>query len=165
MSTRLSYIKVGQFNLDQVMALSVRDSEKHLIASNAEWLADAAHEPDALSFAIHAGPQAVGLISVIDPRVIEDAEEDFQPQHLYVWRLMIDQAHRGYGYGAAAIAFAAELARIMGLKGVSLTTMDRAAGNALPFYNSLGFQPTGRRLNGEVELLRDGVIAGDKTRA
>jgi diamine N-acetyltransferase len=41
-----------------------------------------------------------------------------------------------------------------GFSGMSLTTKDKADGNALAFYLNLGFVPSGRRLRGEIELVK-----------
>ncbi|WP_420345527.1 GNAT family N-acetyltransferase [Pelagibius sp.] len=109
-----------------------------------------------MSFGLFAGGRAVELISLVDPRLVEDTEdrEHFQSDCLFVWRVMVDRTQQGRGYGTQAIHFACNYARLVGLQGVSLTTMDQEAGNALPFYERLGFHPTGRRLDGEIELVR-----------
>ncbi|MHA6326800.1 GNAT family N-acetyltransferase [Roseivivax sp. CAU 1753] len=156
---RLDALLVTEGTLGPLLDLRVRDGEETLIAPVADWLAQAAHKDYAVSFGLYHGGIAVGLVSVIDPRLIpEDHREDFQPGCLYVWRLMIDRTQRGKSFGRGAVALATQYARTIGLDGVSLTTMESAAGNALAFYERLGFAPTGRRIDGEIELvLRTGT--------
>jgi len=143
-------------------ALGVREDERELIAPNPEWIADAAFVDDAVSYGVFSAGEAVGLLSLIDPRLIadeDDGRDRFQSDCLYLWRLMVDRRHRGRGYGRAAIEFAARYAALTGLAGVSLTTMDRIPGNALALYRALGFEPTGRRLDDEIELVRRHELA------
>lgn len=66
---------------------------------------------------------------------------------------MIDHRFQGKGLGNQAINFSKRYASIIGLQGVSLTTMDKEEGNALHIYQKLGFIPTGRRLDDEIELI------------
>ena len=149
------FSQISRENVVELMRLSVRDDEKHLISPNPEWLAQAPHVAESQTYGIYHGGTAVGLISIIDPLLAsaEDQRTHYQPNCLYVWRLMIDHAHRRQGHGRAAIEFALEQARNRGMNGVSLTTKDKETGNALPFYESLDFTATGRRLHDEIELI------------
>lgn len=140
--------------LDPLMKLRVAEADRHLIAPNAEWIAQAALSDDVLTYGMFDGDRAVGMLSLIDPRCIDVGERaHFQEGCLYLWRLMIDGAVRRQGYGRAAVDFAKGYARLIGLDGVSLTTMDRSPVSALPLYEREGFVPTGRRLDGEIELV------------
>ena len=66
---------------------------------------------------------------------------------------MVDYNFQGLGLGKQAINFSKQYASLVGLQGVSLTTMDKEDGNALSIYQKLGFAPTGRRLDDEIELI------------
>lgn len=151
----LNFLLVSMDQLDALMSLRVAGDEKHLIAPVSVWLAEASYLPDAITYGIYEGETPVGLISLIDPRLIDedDDKSSFQADCLYVWRVMIDHRQRARGYGTAALDFAMNYARCIGLKGLSLTTMDQEVGNALIFYEGLGFAPTGRRIDGEIELV------------
>lgn len=135
-------------------SLRVRDEERHLIAPNAPRLERAERTAEALTYGMHRDDRPFGLVFLIDPRLPAIGEEagHVQADCLYVWRLMIDREHRGRGHGRAAIDFAKAYAQLIGLGGVSLTTKDRAPLNALPLYLGEGFEPTGRRLDDEIEL-------------
>ncbi|EPE2685108.1 GNAT family N-acetyltransferase [Vibrio alginolyticus] len=150
---KISFLKVNSNIVDQVIDLKVGESQSHLIASNAEWIAQASFNEDSVSYGIYINDKAAGLISLIDPRVLEEFNEHFQKDHLYVWRLMIDHRFQGYGLGKKAVNFSKQYASLIGLQGLSLTTMDKEEGNALSLYQRLGFIPTGRRLDDEIELI------------
>lgn len=152
---KLDFLMLTEGQLDGLMSLRVAKDEEHLIAPVAEWLAEAAFTPDAISYGIYASRKPVGLLSLIDPRLIDEDDDmsHFQADCLFVWRVMTDYRCRRQGYGKAAMQFIIDYARCIGLDGVSLTTMDQEKGNALPFYERLGFQPTGRRIDNEIELV------------
>ncbi|ELA8470523.1 GNAT family N-acetyltransferase [Vibrio alginolyticus] len=149
----VSFLKVNGNIINDIIDLSVGESQKHLIANNAEWLAEASFNDDSVSYGIYLDHKPAGLISLIDPRLLDKFDDHFQKEHLYVWRVMIDQRFQGKGLGNQAINFSKRYASIIGLQGVSLTTMDREEGNALSVYQKLGFTPTGRRLDDEIELI------------
>lgn len=150
---RISFLKINDNILDDILELTVGESQSHLISNNAKWLAEASHNSDSISYGIYFDNQPAGLISIIDPRILEAEDEYFQKDHLYKWRVMIDHRFQGNGLGEQAIHFGKQYAALVGLNGVSLTTMDLEKGNALPFYQKLGFKPTGRRLDDEIELI------------
>ncbi|USD34477.1 MULTISPECIES: GNAT family N-acetyltransferase [Vibrio] len=148
-----SFLKVNGNIIDDIIDLTVEESQKHLIASNAEWLAQASFNDSSISYAIYLDQKPAGLISLIDPRLLDKFDDHFQKEHLYVWRVMIDHRFQGKGLGNQAINFSKRYASMIGLQGVSLTTMDKEEGNALSVYQKLGFTPTGRRLDDEIELI------------
>ncbi|AGQ94019.1 GNAT family N-acetyltransferase [Vibrio parahaemolyticus] len=149
----VGFLKINGNTIDDIIDLSVEESQKHLIANNAEWLAEASFNDDSVSYGIYLDDKPAGLISLIDPRLLDKFDEHFQKDHLYVWRVMIDHRFQGKGLGNQAINFSKRYASIIGLQGVSLTTMDKEEGNALHIYQKLGFIPTGRRLDDEIELI------------
>ncbi|MDE1326713.1 GNAT family N-acetyltransferase [Vibrio aestuarianus] len=149
----VSFLKINGNTIDDIIDLTVGELQKHLIANNAEWLAEASFNDDSVSYGIYLNDEAAGLISLIDPRILDTHDDHFQKEHLYVWRVMIDHRFQGKGLGNQAISFSKQYASIIGLKGVSLTTMDKEEGNALDIYQKLGFTPTGRRLDDEIELI------------
>ena len=148
---RLKFLPLCDDLVGPFAALSVAEADRHLIAPNAVWLAEAALTPDARTFCV-VGDGPVGLVSLIDPRVV-DEDDHFTPDCLYVWRLMVDASARRSGHGARIVQFVKDYAQLVGLSGVTLTTMDRHPNNALPFYEGQGFTQTGRRLQGEAELI------------
>ena len=80
-AAEVAFIRPNRDNVGGLAALRVRDDERHLIAPNDEWLAQAAHVGEAITFGLFAEKGAVGPISLIDPRPVEDdgARAEFRP--------------------------------------------------------------------------------------
>lgn len=152
MTQILAFLPLCDDLVPQLAALQVAEAERHLIAPTGAWMAQAALTPDARTFGVFAEQCAVGLLSLLDPRTRADFDHGL-PDHLYIWRVMVDEKARSLGHGAAIVTFAKNYAQLVGLNGVSLTTMDQKPHNALGFYHKQGFKPTGRRLDGEAELV------------
>ena len=126
--------EVTKDNLRAVFGLTVAPDQRALVADNAQSIAEAHFEPNAWFHAIYADDEPVGFVQGID--VLEE-------RFVYVWRMMIDAAHQGHGHGAAAMRLVIERAHDLdGVDRVVLSHADRA-GNAGPFYEQLGFTPTG----------------------
>jgi len=148
--------KACRENLVPLLGLRVKKTQEHLMEPNADWLAEAFHIDDSETFGIYAAEVPVGLVSWIDPRLtVKKSEPHENPpaDMLYIWRLMIDHQHQGKGYAREIIEIFKQAASLRGLSGLALTTMDKHSHNALDFYIKAGFEPTGRRLNDEIELV------------
>jgi diamine N-acetyltransferase len=76
---------------------------------------------------------------------------DTETPTYYLWRFMIGADYQGRGYGRAAIA--AIVAHVRSLPGATelLVSWVPAEGGPEPFYLGLGFVPTGKVEDGEVE--------------
>lgn len=123
------------------------------VAPNAVSIAQAYFEPAAWFRAIHADtpdrPDAlVGFVMLYDPTRVAKPESP----HAYLWRLMIDRAHQGAGYGAAAVRLVIDHART--LPGVPELRVSHVpdAERLARFYQSLGFAYTGEVDEGELVL-------------
>jgi len=86
---------------------------------------------DQLVLVIEADGEPVGILWLAERR-------DVLVPCLYVYEVYVDEAHRGHGYGRAAMVFAEEEARRRGLDRVSLNVF---GGNAVArgLYRSLGY--------------------------
>ena len=67
----------------------------------------------------------------------------------FLWRLLVDKAHQGFGAGRFAVTAVLDRYRSMGFKKVS-TSWDPRPGSPAGFYQKLGFKETGEMLDGEV---------------
>ena len=152
----LKFLLLCDNTSDDLAELAIHPDDAHLLSSNPRWMIQAQYRSDTVTFGAYRGDQAVAMMSLIDPRLLDDdgGQDCLRPNCLYVWRLMVDQRYRRQGVARQMIAFAQGYANLIGLKGLSLTTMDTEHGNALPLYTKLGFIPTGRRMQGEIELFR-----------
>ncbi|MCG7522160.1 N-acetyltransferase [Ruegeria sp. Ofav3-42] len=138
--------------LRPLAALSVREEQANFIATNLMTMAQSIFEPGSEIYGIWDGGDAVGLLAVIDmahPDAKLDEGDD--PDSVYVWRLMVDQSHQGRGYGRAALEFAKSMAMKKGRGNLMISVINKPGG-AMPIYESFGFVPTGRIVDGEVEL-------------
>src|SRR5689334_21170500 len=83
--------------------------------------------------------QSLGELPVASPRAV-------------VWRFMIDGNSQGKGIGRAALRLVIEHVRSKGRFSVLSLSYVPLPGSAEKFYLDLGFKPTGKVEDGEVEL-------------
>ena len=135
---------VTKDNLDEVLSLTVHDSQKGFVSTTAESLAEAyVYEDTAFPFAVYDGQEIVGFIMM----------GWYEAKHYYtLWKLLIDRDHQRKGYGRKAlelgIAFLKDRFHVTEIyTGVS-------PGNqaARQLYLSLGFRETGLEENNMIEL-------------
>ena len=131
-------------NLDAVLALKVKESQKGFVSSVAESLAQAyVYTKTAFPFAVNDGREIVGFI------MMGYYEEK---KYYTLWKLMIDQRFQGRGYGKAAlelgIAFLKERFRVKEV----YTGVIPGNEAAKSLYQSAGFEETGLFENGMEEL-------------
>ena len=115
----------------------------------AESLEEAAETPQGRPWyrAIYAADEPVGFVMLswdVVPR----------PGILgpyFLWRLLIDERHQRRGYGQQALRQAIDLVRADGAKEL-LTGYQPADDGPWPFYQRLGFEPTGDVEDGEIVL-------------
>ena len=72
----------------------------------------------------------------------------------YLWRLLVDRRHQGRGIGTTAIGQLCDLLRRQGCTRLVTSWVD-GRGGPRGFYTRLGFVPTGRLVDGEVEAELD----------
>jgi diamine N-acetyltransferase len=131
-------------NVRVVYELAVAEGQDRFVAPNSWSLAQALAGGDlAWPRAISADGEIVGFLMLeIDP-------VDPKGRMLWLWRLMIAASRQRRGFGAAAVALAADEVRRRG--GADLwTSWVRLQGGPEDFYRKLGFEPTGDLIDGEV---------------
>ncbi|MGZ9029896.1 MAG: GNAT family N-acetyltransferase [Burkholderiaceae bacterium] len=120
------------------------------VAPNAVSIAQAHFQGEAWFRAAYDDDRLVGFVMLYDPTLVEAPEEpDF-----CLWRLMVDKAHQGKGYGRAVVeALVAHVRTRPGARRVLVSHVKGAA--KLPdFYRSLGFEYTGVESDGELVMER-----------
>jgi diamine N-acetyltransferase len=129
-----------------VIALAVSDEQKGFVATNVYSIAQTTVRPWARVRAVHADGAPVGLTMWgLDPE--ENA--------WWIYRLMVDRAHQGKGYGRAALRLVLDsIASERRGEDVFLSTVPHNA-VARRLYESLGFRDTGRVEHGEAVMRWD----------
>jgi diamine N-acetyltransferase len=135
---------ITEDNLKAVFDLQVGPGQDAFVAPNPWSLAQALAEHDiAWPRAVVDGHEVVGFLMLeIDPH-----EEDGRP--FWLWRMMIAADRQRRGYGTAALALACHEVRSRG--GTELyTSWVPGEGSPGPFYERLGFVPTGEMDEDEI---------------
>ena len=70
----------------------------------------------------------------------------------FIWRIMIDKAHQGSGYGEAALRLLVERIQAIGDPKVLLLSHMQGNERAARFFQAFGFEYTGEAL-GEADLV------------
>lgn len=136
----------------EVTKLSVREDQKHFVATNAESLAQALFAPEAWYRAIYVENELAGFVMLHD----ESLRAPTPPEPCVgVWRFMIDAKFQGKGIGRAALQQVIEHVRAKGIH--SKLELSYVPGPGCPeaFYRSLGFHPNGKIDEGEIVLELD----------
>jgi diamine N-acetyltransferase len=118
------------------------------VAPNAVSIAEAHFSPEAWFRAVHANDELVGFVMLYDHTLAEAPEE----REFYLWRLMIDRAHQGKGYGRAAVERLINHVRSRPGAERLLVSHVKQAERLGGFYAALGFAYTGREEDGELEM-------------
>ena len=139
-------------NAEAIFALSVRDSQKHLVASNERSIAQAHFEEAAWFRAIYADEEPVGFVMLHDETL---RAEPHEPGYVFLWRMMVDQRFQGMGFGERAMQLLINHARTRPHDGKLRTSWHHGEGSAEGFYLKLGFNPTGVDDEGEMQAYLD----------
>jgi len=137
-----------------VLALRVSPEQERYVDGVAKSLVDAANEPEGHPWirAVVADGVPVGFV-MVSWDVVPVADRLWGPY--YLWRLLVDTRHQGRGHGAAAVRLVADAVRAAGGEAL-LTSCGQGPGSPQPFYEGLGFVPTGEvDSHGEVHLSLD----------
>jgi diamine N-acetyltransferase len=139
--SRVTLREIDGRNLPEVLALRVTDEPKKVYpCSNAVSIAQGHHPPDddpTWMRAIYAGDDPVGFLMT---------SERPDLGVYYLWRLMVDAAAQGRGYGERAVKLLVERIRATGNAKVLLTSHLDDDDAASGFYRRLGFEYTGEVL-------------------
>lgn len=133
----------------RVTDLSVLAEQKHLVATNAESLAEALFAPEAWFRAIYADEVLAGFVMLYDESL--RTQPPAAPR-VVVWRFMVDARFQGRGIGRNALMQVIEHVRAKRCFSALEPSYVPGPRSPEPFYRSLGFAPTGRVDEGEVVL-------------
>jgi diamine N-acetyltransferase len=146
--------EITEGNRDNVLALRVAAGQSRFVGSVAGALEDAEKFPEAKAWyrAIYDAGEPVGFV-MLSWDVTPVPGEIIGPW--FLWKLLIDERHQRRGCGRAALRQVVEIVRNAGATEL-LTSYTTGEGEPRPFYERLGFVPTGERdAAGEVILSLD----------
>ena len=127
-----------------VCNLKVTAEQNRFVAPVADSIAQAYFEPKAWFRAIYADETPVGFVML----------HDDQEMHLYyLWRFMIDTRYQKMGIGKQAIQLLVAEVRTRPKAAELLVSYVPDEDGPGPFYNKLGFKPTGE-MEGIEEVAR-----------
>ena len=142
-----------------VLALRRAPGQERFLGSMESHFEDAVD--DAEGRARGSGPsttatQLVGFVMISDgiPAETLAADDDIIGPY-YLWRLLVDEAYQGRGYGAATIDAVVAYLRTRPGADVLLTSCGQGEGSPQPFYERYGFVATGEIKWDEVVLRLD----------
>lgn len=127
----------------EVCDLAVAPGQERFVAPNAVSIAEAYFSENAWFRAVYADETPVGFVMLYDdPR---------KPEY-YLWRFMVAGEHQGKGYGHRALRILISHVKTRPSAEVLLTSYVPGEGSPEGFYRNLGFEPTGKEDDGEIEL-------------
>ena len=132
----------------ELLLLDVHENQKNLVASVAQSFSDALFPPEDVN-----GPPLVWIRGVLrnsqPAGFVMCADQTEQQKDPWLWRLLVDKSHQGFGVGTFAVTSVIERYRALGMQRV-LTAWHPGEGNAGDFYKSFGFIETGERIGEEI---------------
>ena len=132
----------------EFLNLDVRDDQRGLVASVAQSYSDALFPPEDPN-----GPPLVWIRGVLrnsqPAGFVMCADQTEQQKDPWLWRLLVDKSHQGFGVGTFALNAVLQRYRELGMQRL-LTAWHPGEGNAGDFYKSFGFKETGEKIDEEI---------------
>jgi diamine N-acetyltransferase len=132
----------------EFLLIDVHENQRNLVASVAESFSDALFPPEDPN-----GPPLVWMRGILRASVpagfVMCADQTEQQKDPWLWRLLVDKSHQGFGVGTFALTSVIERYRELGMQRV-LTAWHPEEGNAGDFYKRFGFIETGERIDEEI---------------
>jgi diamine N-acetyltransferase len=132
----------------EFLNLDVREDQRGLVASVAQSYSDALFPPEDPN-----GPPLVWIRGVLrnsqPAGFVMCADQTEQQKDPWLWRLLVDKSHQGFGVGTFVLTAVIERYRQLGMQRV-LTAWHPGEGNAGDFYKRFGFKETGERIDEEI---------------
>ena len=108
--------RVGLKNVEEILQLRVNEGQESFVASNSDSIIEAyatvADGGHAMPFGLYDGETPVGFVMIgYDDAELFDGAPRIARGNYLIWRLMIDRAWQGRGYGREALALALDYIR------------------------------------------------------
>lgn len=140
--------EITEANRDAVRALRVRRNQKQFVASVSKSLKEAKRKPETNPWhrAVYIGDEPVGFVMLS----WKPLTGPYKGRH-FIWRLLVDKRYQRRGIGRQTLTQIAALVRADGATEL-LTSYNPGDGEPWPFYQKLGFEPTGEIDDDEIVL-------------
>jgi diamine N-acetyltransferase len=141
--------EVDERTLEAVLAVTLAPEQLTYVGTVSEALDEAREVPEGKPWyrAVFDGELAVGFV-MLSWNVQPSPPEIIGPW--YLWKLIVDRRYQGRGYGRAIINRVVETVRAEGAETL-LTSYALGPDNPGPFYQHVGFIPTGGvNIDGEI---------------
>jgi diamine N-acetyltransferase len=140
--TKVTLRDLTDANREDVLALRVAPHQEQFIGSVANSLEEASEYPEANPWyrAVYAGDEPIGFV-MLSWDCVPQPPEIIGPW--FLWKLLIDERYQGRGYGRDVVRVVADLVRTAGGKELLTSHVPDGEGHPGPFYERLGFVPTG----------------------
>lgn len=126
---------INRENFEECIKLSLKEDQKHFVASNVYSIAESKVDPDMIIYAIFSDETMVGFLAY---------EQDYKVNEIFIDRFMIDQRFQGKGYGTKALELIKQMAeKDSNVKFLRLSTCKENT-NGIRLYKKFGFIDTGR---------------------
>jgi len=141
--SRVSLREITDQNREAVLALRIAPAQEGYVSTIADSLEEALETPEGNPWyrAIYADGRPVGFV-MLSWNVTPDPPRIIGPW--FLWKLLIDEHHQGRGYGRRAVKLVADIAREHGASEL-MTSCVAGERSPEPFYELLGFVPTGEQ--------------------
>jgi len=149
----IHFMRITAQTMKTICKLSDTLSPIHhrMVADNVWSIAEAHFSPGVWMRAIYADDTPVGFIMT---HTGSDYEDGIDCPGVFLWRLMIAAPYHGKGYGKAALMKLIAHLKALGIPQLT-TSCGQGEGSPEGFYRGLGFMPTGRTYDDEIELVLD----------
>ena len=141
MASDVTLREISQDTVTQIMALKVGPDQEHLVATNAQSIAEAHFNKDAWFRAIYAGDTLVGFVMISD--IIKKAE-------YFLLRFMIDARYQRSNFGRRVTELLINHVRTRPNAEELYVSYHGGEGGPEGFYQRFEFEPTGEIEDGEI---------------
>jgi diamine N-acetyltransferase len=149
MFPNIVFREIDEQTREAVLAVTLAPEQEPYVGTVAEALEEAREVPEGKPWyrAVFDGELAVGFV-MLSWNVPPNPPEIIGPW--YVWKVIVDSRYQGRGYGRAITQKVAEIVRAEGATTL-LTSYALGPDNPGPFYQHIGFRPTGDvNIDGEI---------------
>lgn len=142
MDSPLTLRELTDANRDDVLTLRLAPGQDQFVSTVSESLQEADEFPEANPWyrAVYAGDEPVGFV-MLSWDCVPRPPDVIGPW--FLWRLIIDERHQRLGYGREVVRLIVDVIRDAGAHDLLTSYHPHGEGNPGPFYEGLGFVPTG----------------------